>query len=75
MEPSEASADLADLLERFGMDGSAQEPPAAAPEEPVPDWLRERLLDQAGLPADKVAAMSLREAVDAWTSWASRSKG
>lgn len=75
MEPSEASADLGSLLKRFDMDSSTQDPPAAPPEEPVPDWLRERLLDQAGLPADKVAAMSLREAVDAWTSWTSRPKG
>ncbi|MBV1953344.1 type II toxin-antitoxin system RelE/ParE family toxin [Streptomyces sp. BV333] len=75
MEPSEAGADLADLLRRFGMDSPTQEPSAAPPEEPVPGWLRERLLDQAGLPADKVAAMSLREAVDAWTAWTARPRG
>lgn len=75
MEPSAAGADLTSLLKRFGMDSSTQEPPAAPPEEPVPDWLRERLLDRAGLPADKVAAMSLQEAVDAWTTWTARPKG
>lgn len=45
------------------------------PAEPVPDWLVARLTEKAGLRADQVQAMSLEEAVDAWTDWTSRRRG
>ncbi len=39
--------------------------------EPVPDWLAQRLVHTAGVPLEKVAALSLEEAVDLWTEFVS----
>lgn len=63
---------LADVVERLarvgGVSISVPEPAA----EVLPEWLTGNLTRVAGLPADTVAQMNLREAVDAWTEWMSR---
>lgn len=72
LPPSPATVALADAVERLGRAAAgiapAQEPAAA---EALPEWLVDRLTRQAGLPLADVLAMSLEEAVDAWTAWTS----
>jgi len=38
----------------------------------LPDWLLQRLVLTVGMEPDDVKALSLEEAVDAWTEWCSR---
>ncbi|WP_055525049.1 type II toxin-antitoxin system RelE/ParE family toxin [Streptomyces graminilatus] len=65
--PDTATArNLRDLFDRFGLDTGTPAPP---PPEPVPDWLVGRLTDKAGLPLERVLAMSLEEAIAAWEDW------
>ncbi|GAA3903569.1 hypothetical protein GCM10023084_65120 [Streptomyces lacrimifluminis] len=66
-----AARNLRDLLDRFGLDtgAAAAAPP---PPDPVPDWLVSRLTDKAGLPSERVLAMSLEEAIAAWEDWMGR---
>jgi mRNA interferase RelE/StbE len=62
---------LADVIERLGQlagDVAVEEPPRG---EPVPDWLAQRLIDTVGVPAEKVAALDLEQAVDLWTTFIS----
>lgn len=40
--------------------------------QPLPSWLRSRLIDQVGMPAATVDALTLEQAVDNWTTWSSR---
>ena len=48
--------------------------PEGTDQQPLPQWLRTRLIDQAGLPAETVDALTLEQAVDAWTAWSSRTR-
>ena len=43
----------------------------AAPPEPVPDWLAQRLVHTAGVSRERVAALNLEQAVDLWTAFIS----
>lgn len=64
-------AKLADVIGRLGRlagDVVVEEVPAR---EPVPDWPAQRLVHTAGVPLEKVAALSLEEAVDLWTEFVS----
>lgn len=67
---------LADLVARLGKVSAGlsatPEPPAAVSHPPLPEWLRARLVDQVGLTVDTVNALTLEQAVDTWTAWASR---
>lgn len=61
---------LAEVIERLGKAAAGlTATPDPAEAQPVPDWLVNRLTRQVGLPPDKVARLSLEEAVDAWTEW------
>ncbi|MCP3799582.1 type II toxin-antitoxin system RelE/ParE family toxin [Allokutzneria sp. A3M-2-11 16] len=70
-ERSPALQRLADVIAKLGrLAGDV----VVAPEpqgEPVPDWLAQRLVHTAGVPPEKVAALSLEQAVDLWTAFIS----
>jgi mRNA interferase RelE/StbE len=69
---SPATTALADAVRRLGRLAAGIGPAAEPAEpEPLPGWLVERLTRQAGLPLAGVLAMSLEQAVDAWTAWSS----
>lgn len=64
-------AKLAGVIGRLGRlagDVVVEEVPAR---EPVPDWLAQRLVHTAGVPRERVAALSLEQAVDLWTDFVS----
>ncbi|GAA3664609.1 hypothetical protein GCM10022267_58590 [Lentzea roselyniae] len=64
-------ARLADVIGRLGRlagDVIVEQPVVR---EPVPDWLAQRLVHTAGVPVEKVAALSLEQAVDLWTAFIS----
>lgn len=62
---------LADVIHQLGrLTGDVVAPPLP-PSEPVPDWLAQRLIHTAGVPAEKVAALNLEQAVDLWTAYVS----
>jgi mRNA interferase RelE/StbE len=68
---------LADLVSRFGKLSAglypAREPEGVIDPPPtLPQWLRDRLIEQVGLRVDSVDALTLEEAVDTWTAWSSR---
>lgn len=68
-------ARLAEVIDRLGRlvgDVTVEEPPHS---EPVPDWLARRLIHTAGIPAEKVAALGLEQAVDLWTAFVSTPRG
>lgn len=59
---------LAQVVQRLGGLAQVAEVPTAPPRDPVPDWLADRLVHTAHLPREQVAAMDLRQALDAWTA-------
>lgn len=64
---------LAEVIERLGKTASglnAQDERTIA--NPLPDWLVDRLVTQAGLSPESVSELTLEQAFDAWTDWASR---
>ena len=64
---------LAEVIERLGKAGSGLTAQGEAPStSDLPDWLIDRLVEQAGLPAETVAQLTLEQAFDAWTAWANR---
>ncbi len=67
---------LADLVVRLGKvaEGltATPEPAQDTDQQPLPPWLRTRLIDQVGMPAVAVDALTLEQAVDSWTTWSSR---
>jgi mRNA interferase RelE/StbE len=65
--PTVALAQVVARLDRLR--GTA---PERGPMEVPPPWLVLRLTVQAGMSRSEVLAMSLEEAVDAWTAWTSR---
>lgn len=66
-----AVARLAEVIDRLGRLAGGVTVEESAPSEPVPDWLARRLISTAGVPAEKVAALDLEQAVDLWTSFVS----
>lgn len=62
---------LADVIGRLGRLSGDVVVDEAPVREPVPDWLAQRLVHTAGIPLEKVAALSLEQAVDAWTDFIS----
>lgn len=68
---------LADLVARLGkVAGALTATPEAAQNaapQSLPPWLRTRLIDQVGLPAADVDALTLEQGVDSWTAWSSSS--
>jgi mRNA interferase RelE/StbE len=72
---SQATADfatLADVVERLStLTGARQLEEARTP---VPDWLADRLVHNAGIPAAEVAAMDAVQGLDVWTEFCSRPK-
>jgi mRNA interferase RelE/StbE len=64
-------ASLAEVVERLGRLAGHLIVAHGPPAEPVPDWLAERLIHTAGMAREEVAALDLRQAVDAWTAFVS----
>jgi mRNA interferase RelE/StbE len=64
-------AGLAAVVDRLGRLAGHIEVAVPVPAEPVPDWLADRLVHTVGMPREKVAALTLRDAVDAWTAFVS----
>ena len=64
---------LADVIERLGKATTVIQAARENRAEPVPDWLVNRLVHTAGLARTDVEHMTLEEAVDAWTTWSTRS--
>lgn len=64
---------LADVIERLGRLAGTITAPAPVLE-PVPDWLAQRLIHTVGITPAKVAAMSLEQAVDHWTTYISQAR-
>jgi mRNA interferase RelE/StbE len=62
---------LADVIDRLGRLAGGVVVQDEPPGEPVPDWLAQRLVHTAGIPAEKVAALDLEQAVDLWTAYTS----
>lgn len=62
---------LADVMERLGKLAAGIEVASNPPQQPVPDWLAERLIYTVGLPREVVAAMDLQQAVDKWGEYTS----
>ena len=67
---------LADLVVKLGkVAGDLTATPETAQntdQMPLPPWLRTRLIDQVGMSAAGVDALTLEQAVDSWTAWSSR---
>ncbi len=66
------TVDLADVVERFGKLRAGVSPTPPPTLEKLPDWLVNQLVHTAGLPQADVDAMTLQQAVDAWTDWTTR---
>jgi mRNA interferase RelE/StbE len=49
--------------------------PVSAAQEPVPDWLADRLIHTVGMTPQDVAALNLKEAVDRWGNFMSKPSG
>jgi mRNA interferase RelE/StbE len=62
---------LADVMERLGKLAAGIEVASDPPQQPVPDWLAQRLIYTVGLPREVVAAMDLQRAVDKWGEYTS----
>ncbi|MEV0127383.1 type II toxin-antitoxin system mRNA interferase toxin, RelE/StbE family [Dactylosporangium sp. NPDC050688] len=62
-------ANVVEQLGRLAGDVAVAQP---APREPVPAWLADRLVYTAGMSREAVAALDLQQAVDLWTTYASR---
>jgi mRNA-degrading endonuclease RelE of RelBE toxin-antitoxin system len=62
---------LADVIARLGRLAKDLAAPNEPRGEPVPDWLAHRLVHTAGMAAEKVAALDLRQAVDLWATYVS----
>jgi mRNA interferase RelE/StbE len=66
---------LVEVLERLGKLASGIDIPSPAPPpQPVPDWLAHRLIHTVRLPRERVAAMDLQQAVDAWAEYQSQTR-
>jgi mRNA interferase RelE/StbE len=63
---------LAEVVDRLGRLAGDIAIPRGPKQEPVPDWLAERLVHTVGLAREDVAAMSLEEAVDHWAAFTAR---
>lgn len=60
---------LAEVIDRLGRLAGVVTVAAVPRGEPVPDWLAGRLVHTAGFPVEKVAALTLEQAVDLWTEF------
>jgi mRNA interferase RelE/StbE len=65
------SASLAEVVK--ALVGARQAPDITKRAEPVPAWLRERLVKTAKIDSSIVARMTLQQAVDSWTDFISKS--
>jgi mRNA interferase RelE/StbE len=67
---------LADLVVKLGKVAggliATSEPAPETDQQPLPSWLRTRLIDQVGMPAATVDTLTLEQAVDSWTAWSTR---
>jgi mRNA-degrading endonuclease RelE of RelBE toxin-antitoxin system len=66
-------ATLSDVIERLGRTVKTRSEQVAAPE-PMPEWLRDRLVETARIPRAEVAAMSGPEGLEAWTAYCLKQK-
>ena len=66
------AVDLAEVIERFGKLRAGITPAAPPTGEKLPDWLVNQLVHTAGMPREVVDAMTLQQAVDAWTDWTTK---
>lgn len=63
---------LADVIAGLGKLSGGVTVPATPVREPVPDWLRDRLIYTVGMAPHEVAALSLEEGVDLWGEYMSK---
>ncbi len=63
---------LAEVIERFGKLRTGITPASPPANEELPSWLVDQLVHTAGLRHEVVEAMTLKEAVDAWTVWTTK---
>lgn len=63
---------LGQVIERLGALVADIRVQKAAPREPVPDWLANRLIYTVGMTREDVAALDLQEAVDKWAAYRSK---
>jgi mRNA interferase RelE/StbE len=66
------AVDLAEVIERFGKLRAGITAAAPPTGERLPDWLVNQLVHTAGMQQAVVDAMTLQQAVDAWTDWTTR---
>lgn len=66
------AVDLAEVIERFGKLRAGITPAAPPTGERLPTWLVNRLVHTAGMQQAVVDAMTLQQAVDAWTDWTTK---
>jgi mRNA interferase RelE/StbE len=72
MPDSPTTLALAQVVERLGK-AARDITPAREPDmDPLPPWLIDNLMHQAGMRADQLVGLTLREAVDLWTEWMSQ---
>lgn len=65
---------LSEVIERFGKLGAGVVPANPPAREVLPGWLVDQLVHTAGLRPEVVQEMTLKEAVDAWTEWTTKSR-
>lgn len=67
-----ATSALPDVIERLSKVAAGLHARAEQPASTLPEWLIERLRRQVGMAETEIAALSLEQAVDTWTQWASK---
>jgi mRNA interferase RelE/StbE len=70
--PQERTVALADAVAQLGRVAAGIVPASPPASDPVPAWLVDRLVQTAKLDPGAVWAMSLEEAVDAWSEWTNK---
>ncbi len=72
LSPSPGTIALTEAVRRLGVSRADTQPAAKPRDEALPEWLVDRLRFQAGISEAEVKGLTLRDAVDRWTSWTSR---
>ncbi|MCG8917597.1 type II toxin-antitoxin system RelE/ParE family toxin [Actinokineospora sp. PR83] len=65
-DQSPAMLRLADVITKLGRLAGDVAVEVPSRPEPVPDWLAQRLVNSVGIPAERVAALGLEQAVSLW---------
>ena len=71
---SPSSKHLAEVIDRLGAAAGVVAPKSEPQEaEQAPEWLLKRLTHTVGMPRQQAENLTIDEAMDVWTAWASRS--